>query len=257
MRAEVELYAHGTSPVHGWDARWKLAAAGVFAGVLVSLQTPRAAAVGAVLALGGLAAARLPFRLVLGRLGAAQILLLPCLVILPFSAGGETFVVGPFALSREGVQVAGLLYLRALALVALGLAVVYSTPMVVLLRTLEVLRLPRVLVEIALLTYRYLFTLWWELTRLRWAVAARGFAGRGRIRDHRTLAQVLGVTLVRSVERTERIQQAMRCRGFQGRLRTVQQFHARPVDGLKALGVALLAAGLLVWERGGAGGIFP
>jgi len=254
MRSEVELYARGNSPVHAWDARWKLAAAALFAAVLVSLQTLAAAALGAGLALGWLLAARLPARLVLGRLAAAQFILLPCLVVLPFSAGGETLRAGPWELSREGLRLAGVLYLRALALVTLGLAVVYSTPMVVLLRALQAFRLPRVLVEIALLTYRYLFTLWWELTRMRWAVAARGFAGRGGLRDYRTLAQVLGVTLVRSVERTERIQQALHCRGFQGRLRTLQQFRARPADGFKALLAVALAAALLVWERGGGGG---
>lgn len=254
MRSEVELYARGASPVHAWDARWKLAAAALFAAVLVSLQTLAAAAPGAGLALAWLVAARLPARRVLGRLAAAQFLLLPCLVVLPFSAGGESFPVGPLAVSAEGLRLAGVLYLRALALITLGLAVVYSTPMVVLLRALQAFCLPRVLVEIALLTYRYLFTLWWELTRMRWAVAARGFAGRGGLRDYRTLAQVLGVTLVRSVERTERIQQALHCRGFQGRLRTLQQFQARPADRLKALLAVALAAGLLAWERGvGAG----
>ncbi len=251
MRAEVELYARRRSPVHDWDARWKLAAAGVLAAVLVSLQRPGPLVVGLVLAAGGLALARLPARLVLGRLGAAQIILLPCVIILPLSAGGEVVTLGPLALSREGLRLAGVLYLRALALVTLGLVVVYSTPMVVLLRALQAFRLPRVLVELTLLTYRYLFTLGWELTRLRQALAARGFRAGGRLRDHRTLAQVVGVTLVRSVERTERIQLALRGRGFEGRLRTLQTFHPRPADRLKTLGAVVLAAALLVWERSG------
>jgi cobalt/nickel transport system permease protein len=254
MRAEVELYAHRASPVHAWDARWKLAAAGLFMAVLVSLQTPAAAALGVAVAFAWLAAARLPARQVLGRLGAAQIILLPCLVILPFSWGGETTRLGPLNPSLEGLRLAGLLYLRALAIVTLGLAVVYSTPMVVLLRALQAFRLPRVLVEITLLTYRYLFTLWWELTRMRWALAARGFQARGSLRCHRTLAQVVGVSLVRSVERTERIQLAMRCRGFQGRLRTLQRFHSRRADWLKALAAAAGAVALLAWERHAWGG---
>jgi cobalt/nickel transport system permease protein len=150
------------------------------------------------------------------------------------------------------------LYLRALAIVTLGLAVVYSTPMVVLLRALQAFRLPRVLVEITLLTYRYLFTLWWELTRMRWALAARGFQTRGGLRSHRTLAQVVGVSLVRSMERTERIQLALRCRGFQGRLRTLQNFHSGRADRFKALAATAGAVALLVWERHAwGGGIIP
>lgn len=251
MRAEVELYARRCSPVHDWDARWKLAAAGVFAAVLVTLHRPEVLAAGWALVAAGLAPARLPARLVLARLGAAQFLLLPAVIILPFSAGGETVRFGPLTPSLEGLRLAGVLYLRALALVTLGLGVVYSTPMVVLLRALQAFRLPRVWVELALLTYRYLFTLGWELTRLRWALATRGFRAGGRLRAHRTLAQVLGVTLVRSVERTERIQLALRGRGFQGRLQTLQTFRSRPGDLLKAAALGALAGALLLWERAG------
>jgi cobalt/nickel transport system permease protein len=101
---------------------------------------------------------------------------------------------------------------------------------------------------ITLLTYRYLFTLWWELTRVRWALATRGFQPRGTRRSHRTLANVIGVSLVRSLERTERIHFALQCRGFEGRLRTMHRFHAGPSDWLKAAAGAGAAALLLMLD---------
>lgn len=254
MRAEVELYARRSSPLHDWDARWKVAALTLVVAALVTVDTPLAAAFGAAFAFGLLLTAHLPGRLVLGRLGAAQALLLPCLVILPFSFGGATWALGPLRLSQEGLRLATLLYLRALAILTLGLAVVYSTPMVVLIHTLQRFRLPRVLVVITLLTYRYLFTLWWEWTRMRWALATRGFQARGSLRSHRTLANVVGVSLVRSVERTERIQLALQCRGFQGRLRTLHRFHSEPADWLKALACAGVAVLLLALDHGWQGG---
>lgn len=250
MRAEVELYARRASPLHRWDARWKTAALGLMAAVLVAVGTPQVAAMGAGLAIGILLAADLPGSLVMGRLAAAQAILLPCLVILPFTFGGETLAAGPLELSREGLRLAALLYLRALALLTVGLALVYSTPMVVLLQALQAFRLPRVLLEITLLTYRYLFTLWWELTRMRWALATRGFRARGSLRSHRTLANVVGVSLVRSVERTERIHFALQCRGFQGRLHSLHRFHSEPKDWLKALAVVAAGAVLLVCDQG-------
>ncbi len=254
MRAEVEWYARRASPVHGWDARWKLVAAAICLAALAGLRTPVVAAAAGGLAAGGLLLARLPVRLVLGRLAAAQIFLLPCLMFLPFSMGGETVAVGPLKPARAGLELTGVLYLRALALITVGLAVVYSTPMVTLLRGLQALHWPRLLVEITLLTYRYLFTLWWELTRMRWALAARGFRARGRVQNHRTLAQVVGVTLVRSVERTGRIQQALRCRGFDGRLRLRQPWRSSIADRLKTLAVGAGAVALWLWDRLLAGG---
>jgi cobalt/nickel transport system permease protein len=248
MRAEVELHARRSSLVHDWDGRWKLASLGLVAAVLVTVNTPAAAGCGAVFAIGLLSAARLPWRLVLGRLGAAQALLLPCLVILPFAFGGEAWSLGPLRLSQEGLRTAALLYLRALGILTLGLALVYTTPMVVLMHTLQRFRLPRVLGVITLLTYRYLFTLWWELTRVRWALATRGYQPRGTLRSHRTLANVVGVSLVRSLERTERIHFALQCRGFEGHLHTLHRFRSEPADWLKAALCAGAAALLLMLD---------
>ncbi|MGA1238762.1 MAG: cobalt ECF transporter T component CbiQ [Limisphaerales bacterium] len=250
MKAEAELYARGRSPMHDWDARWKLVALGVLAFVSAAMDSVFAAGMALLFALVLLGVARLPVKLIWRRLAVAQIILLPCLLILPFSFGGERLSSGWWSVSVEGVRWAGLFYCRALAVLVLGLAVVYSTPMVVLLRALQSLRVPRVLVEIALLTYRYLFTLAAELTRMRWALLTRGFGARSAVQSYRPLANAVGVTLVRSVERTERIQQAMICRGFQGRLQTMQRFEAGVADVAKAL-VCLGGAAALLWlERG-------
>jgi cobalt/nickel transport system permease protein len=245
MRAEVELYARRSSPLHGWDARYKLVGLGLLAVVLATVDSLWVAALGLASALGFLLMARLPGGLVLARLGAAQVILLPCLVILPFTFGGEKVMLGGISVSLEGARVAALFYLRALGIMTLGIAVIYSTPMVVLLRAAQGLRLPRRLVEIALLAYRYVFTLASEWARVRWALAARGFTVRGRRRTYRPLANVIAMSLVRSAERTERIQQAMSCRGFQGRLHTLQSFEAGPADWLKA--VACAGVALALW----------
>jgi len=253
MRAEAELHARRSSLVHDWDGRWKLVSLGLVAAALVTVQSLAVAGCGAAFAIGLLVIARIPWRLILGRLAAAQALLLPCLVTLPFAVGGDTWSLGPLRLSHDGLRLAALLYLRALAILTLGLAVVYSTPMVVLIHTLQRFRLPRALVVITLLTYRYLFTLWWELTRVRWALATRGFQPRATLHSHRTLAYVIGMSLVRSLERTERIHFALQCRGFEGRLHTLHRFHSEPADWLKAAVCVGAAAMLLMldWKWGG------
>jgi cobalt/nickel transport system permease protein len=250
MKAEVELYAHRSSPLHAWDARHKLVALGCLAVVLAMLNSLTAAALGLASALAFLLMARLPAKLILGRLAAAQVILLPCLLILPLTFGGERMTLGGIAVSAEGLRVAALFYLRALSVMTLGIAVIYSTPMVALLRAAQALLLPRIIVEIALLAYRYLFTLASEWTRVRWALAARGFAVQGRKRTCRPLANVIAMSLVRSAERTERIQQAMCCRGFQGTIRTLQTFDAGPTDWIKAAACAAVALVLWALDRG-------
>ena len=249
MRAEAELFARGISPLHDWDARWKVVTLSTVVAVWVTLGQVGSALLGVLLGFGLLMAGRLPAGLVLRRLLVAQALLLPWVVILPFTVPGEMMTWGPVVVRREGVELAVLLNLRALAILAVGFAVVYSTPMVLLLRALQALGFPRRLVEISLMTYRYLFTLGWELTRMRWALIVRGFRNQARFATYRALAQVMGVTLLRSLERTERVRQALYCRGFQGHLRTLHEFRSGPADWLKSGVCLVLALGLMVWDR--------
>ncbi len=250
MQAEVEQLARRTSPLHAWDARWKLVSLAALMLVLASLDGLPAATLGAAGALGLLACGRLPLRFLVRRLVTAQAFLLPCLLVLPFTFTGEPLWFGGVRLSGEGVRVAGLFYLRALALVAVAMTLVYSTPMMSLLRALQELRLPGVLVALALLTHRYLSTLAGEFNRMRWALATRGFAPRPRPAAWRPLANVVGVALVRSLERTERLQHATRSRGFTGRLRSLQRFPGGPANWLKSAACLGAAAGLWLLDRG-------
>jgi cobalt/nickel transport system permease protein len=192
MRAEAELYARRDSPLHRWDARWKTVTMAIIVAVMVTLESVWAGSAGVLAAFGFLIWGRLPAGLLVRRLMAAQALLLPCLVILPLTIPGQPFASGPLYGSKEGFQLALLLNLRALGILGMAFAVVYSTPMVVWLRAVQSLGFPRRLIEISLMTYRYLFTLGWELTRMRWALVVRGFRNRPTRATWRTLAQVVG-----------------------------------------------------------------
>ncbi len=64
----------------------------------------------------------------------------------------------------------------------------------------------------------------------------RGYRNRASRHSYRTVGHVTGILLVRGVERAERVSQAMRCRGFDGRFRSLTVFHTSLADlGLFAL----------------------
>ena len=65
---------------------------------------------------------------------------------------------------------------------------------------------------------------------------------------YRTVASLLGLLLVRSYERSQRVREAMLLRGFSGQFHSVAVFKARPVDGLFALLMLLCLAGLVLME---------
>jgi len=249
MRAEAELYAGGQSPVHVWDTRWKLVSFIALIAASCALQTIRTAGLALLISVAILLCARLPLALLFRRLAAIQLFLLPVFLILPFTFGGETLRWHGFNFSPEGLRMAGLMYLRALTIINLALVLLYSTPFFALMQTLQWFRFPSVMIQITLLTYRYVFVLWWELSRMRWGLATRGFRAVSSARSYATMANLVGVILVRSLERTERVQRAMHCRGYKGRMPSLHQFQTRPADLLKGMVGLATAVSLLIADR--------
>jgi len=92
-----------------------------------------------------------------------------------------------------------------------------------LLVTLRRLRVPAIVVAILAFMYRYVFVVWDELDSLRLARKTRSY-GRGSLWFRwKTLAQMLGMLLIRSLNRAERIHGAMQARGWDGEVRWLEE----------------------------------
>jgi cobalt/nickel transport system permease protein len=88
-----------------------------------------------------------------------------------------------------------------------------TTPFTQILRVLQRIRVPALLVTTLTLMHRYLFVLVEESERMRRARSSRTFSNRRRFR-WQTLATVLGQLFIRASERAERIYDAMCARGW-------------------------------------------
>lgn len=239
------------SPLGRWDPRWKLAAllpAAVLVALLQALPPTGLALVGALsLALLG----RLPRRWLLLRLGTLTLFLALFLLWLPFSGmPGPVWETGCLRLSLAGLHLALVLLLKACAVVTLMLVLAATGPLVETFKAAHALHAPGRLVQICVLTYRYIFLLVDELSRLRLALRVRGYRHRANLHSYRTVGHVAGTLLVRSAERAERVAQAMRCRGFDGCFRSLATFRTRSADVLLFLAVVAASSALLLWDLG-------
>jgi cobalt/nickel transport system permease protein len=147
---------------------------------------------------------------------------------------------------QEAFRLVALFLLKAAALATLAAILLVSAPLDATLKAAHALYVPGLLIQLVLLSYRYLFVLGDELARLRVALRVRGFRNRPNRHSYRTIGQVAGTLLVRGYERAERVSQAMRCRGFDGRFRSLVSFRTRLVDVL-ALLLVVAAALSVVW----------
>lgn len=225
------------SPLARWDARWKLAALLLAAFGAAALRSPVTAGAALLIGLALAWLGRVPARVVAGRVGLLLFAVLPFLVFIPLTTGGD------------GLLAAGALALRVLAIGLFALVLVRTAPLSRTLAAAHALRVPGVLVQVAQLAYRYTFLLAAEFRRLRVALRARGFRPRTDRHTYRTVGQAVGSLLVRGGDRAERVADAMRCRGFDGTFHTLAQFRATPADVFAALLVAAATIALVLVDR--------
>jgi cobalt/nickel transport system permease protein len=88
-----------------------------------------------------------------------------------------------------------------------------TTPFGRILRVLQQVRVPALLISTLALMHRYLFVLAEEAERMRRARASRTFSAQRRV-HWQTLASVLSQLFIRASERAERIYAAMCARGW-------------------------------------------
>jgi len=235
------LLVHGHSPVHHLPARVKLVAmlGFVVAVVITPAEQVWAFLVYGLLLIAVLVLAELPPRHVLKRVG-IEIPFVLFALFLPFLGGGRRVDVIGLSLSEAGLWAAWNVVAKGTLGVGSSVILVSTTEIPHLLRGLGQLRVPAVMVAIAGFMVRYLEVVGSELSRMRTAMAARGYAPRW-IGEIRALGAAGGALFIRSYERGERVHQAMLARGFSGEMPPLRPDPALPADWLTGLSVPVAA----------------
>ena len=217
--AVLDKIAAGDSPLHRWDGRVKTI---VFLGsVVVSTVLNHWYLVAGLWAVTCVSfyTLNIPWRHLIIRLlmpfGIAWLVFLSLL----FTNGSHTLWViplGPFRLTayQEGLSLGFLLVLRIMGAVTSAALLSFSTPMIEILETLRLCKIPGIVIDLADMMYRYVFILMETSHNMRRAQLSRmGDSGRwvDRARD---VGKVAGYVLTNSLDRSIRIYKAMLSRGY-------------------------------------------
>jgi cobalt/nickel transport system permease protein len=247
-----EDFAVGDSVLHGLDVRLKVIAATVYTVQLAVSMRFTTLSAALILSLVLVALSRLPIQAVAVRLLPLNGFVALFWLVLPLTMPGDPLArLGPLPLSQEGILLAARLTLKANAIFLALIALVSTSSMVNIGRALGLLRFPAKLVHLLLLTYRYIFVIEEEYQKLRRAALVRCFKPRTTLHTYRTYAYMVGMLLVRAADRADRVQQAMRCRGFDGRFHTLHNlaFSRRDRIWATGLGAAVLLIGTMEWTN--------
>lgn len=172
------------------------------------------------------------------------------LIVLPLTVPGVTLAqLGPLTISAEGLSQAALLGFKITAAVLAMTVLLAGLDPVRLGGALRALRVPGRLVALFVATARYVDLLGLEAARLHAAMRARGFRPRTDRHMLRSYGNLMGMLLVRALARAERVDEAMRARGFAGHLPLQDAPPLSPPDIARATLIAGGALGLLIGDR--------
>ena len=133
-----------------------------------------------------------------------------------------------------GIQISGgwisysSLIIRFILTVSAALLLIATTSFPGICLALEKLKVPKIFIVQLLFLYRYTFVLADEAIKIIKARSIRSFGKKGN--DIKTFINITGALLIRSIERSERIHQAICSRGFDGRIRMLKDFRLRATD---------------------------
>ena len=241
----LDRYSDLDSFIHKLDPRTRFIT--TFAFILVVVLTPptrwQAFALYFALLAGLILLSKLPPLYVLKRSLVIVPFVLMIAIFIPFFRPGE--VVGSYNvwLWELSITYSGLLvlwnvvikaWLSILSLIVLSSTTKFSE----LLKGLEQLRMPKVMVMILSFMYRYIFVLVDEVIRMKQARDSRNFGGK-RTWQLKTIGNMVGTLFLRSYERGERVYGAMVARGFEGQTRTLTNLRFQAVDLYYAMGFAV------------------
>jgi cobalt/nickel transport system permease protein len=239
-----EPFAIGHSFIHRIDPRYRVAFAILYSVmVAVSYRLPTLTlALMASLAL--IVLARLNILRVLGHLAVVMGFILFLWLVLPLTYEGPLLTrIGALKISRPGVLLSLQVTLKSFAILGSLIALIATMSIAVCGHALGRMGVPDKIVHLTLITYRYIFVIEQEYQRLLKAIKIRGFQPGTNLHTYRTYAYLIGMLFVRAAARAQRVNQAMRCRGFKGKFYSLQSF---PPSAANQQFAILLSAILLI-----------
>ncbi len=161
-------------------------------------------------------ASGIPLSLLLTRFRAPVVFLLFVSVFLILFSEGETLVrIGPVVLKSQGAILALNTCVRVLSVISVGIVMIRTTPLSGLPGKLKRMMIPRILVDIGIMTGRYIMVIGEDYRKMKTARKLRGYVpGKSLTRRFGVIVPTAATLLIKGFQQSERVFNAMRMRGY-------------------------------------------
>jgi len=254
MRLDRGFYeGTGTGFMGGMDARVKLAfCAGCLAVILLSPSSAASFYAG-ISCLAFLLVSGVPMRHVALRMGGPLVFSLFVAIFQAAFTGGTpafSMALGPvsFSLGKAGLLLGAGIILHVFGAVAVVLFLSMTTPAHRLLSAAAWYRLPRGLVELLMLTYRYVFVIFEDAVTLYHS--QRGRLGYSSVRiGVRSLGTLCGAVFLKALSQAESTGRSMSLRGYTGEYVPACRERFQPSGAILLSLNFSVTLGILLWTR--------
>ena len=235
-----DLYSNLTSWGHAWDTRTKVIALVIFVFGVVSLQSIYALLIAFALVVLAVVSVKIPLSFFIKRVK----------WVLPFLI----FIFVGLILGRglnhlhDSLYFGGAVSLKALTSITATFLVLGTQSLENFFKGLSQIKLPKVIVSILFLTYRYVYLFRDVFQDTYRALVSRGFCNTFSKQTMKVYGEMTGTLFIKALDRSEIVLKSMEARGFDGSMPlqspSDRKLNAR--DMMKTLGV-ILVTGSLLW----------
>lgn len=248
----LEEFAEGNSFLHRLDPRIKFITTIPYIFVIAVMQGTKGPFLALMISLSMIALSRISFKKLIGRLIVVNTFILVLWLFIPFSYPGETvFNIGYIRATHEGLLYTLSITLKANAIVLATIAILGTSEVFSLAHALVHLNVPNKLIHLFFFFYRYISVLHEEYTRLRNAMLIRCFRPKTNLHTYKTYAYLVGMLIVKSYDRSQKIYDAMLCRGFSGKFPIISHFEFKKADLFFGFLMGLITIILAIISRSG------
>ncbi len=227
----LEEFAEGGSFIHKLDPRAKFLAIIPSVFIIAAMKTITAPLAALIISLFLVLLARLDLRKLFVRLLTVNVFIAFLWIFLPFSYHGEAlFQIGSLAVTKEGFMHVLSITLKSNTIVILTIVILGTSGVFSLAHALIHLKVPKKLVLLFFFFYRYITVMHDEYIKIKKAIAIRCFKPKSNFHTYRTYAYLVGMLIVRSFDRSQRIYNAMLCRGFRNNFPLMSHFELKRAD---------------------------
>lgn len=244
----LEEFSEGNSFLHRADPRVKLLIFALFSILCAVSSGLKAPLFYFLYSLTLLFITKLRIKSLISRLFAANFFIAFIWLFIPLSYPGNPYItLGSVKISHEGLKYALSITIKCNAIIIATITLLSTSSVFSLAHAMLHLKIPKKLVTVFFLFYRYITVIHEEYLKIKRAVALRGFVPKTNLHTYKTYAYMVAGLLIKSYERADEIYKAMLCRGFQGFFPLFEHFHLRKSDII--FGVISAVIFILFWVK--------